>query len=195
MLPLIRVGAAKGCGSIDQDVGVVNDTGDGRANLHGADIVRLLKRIGQNEIAKRIRSGSGQSVGVFHSQNQIGGAILPGLAVRGRHRRSRRITQLHTGLNPPGNERYLRIAKPSLVCKIAKALLWQPWWHISRRSDRSHLLAPTASVLISQQAERAGAARMVTGGAVVVYEGSYVGSPRNRVLRLCAGMKHTRCDC
>ena len=56
LLPLRRVRAAKRCRAIDEDIGVMNDPGRGGADLHGADVMRLLQRIRQNEVAKDVGS-------------------------------------------------------------------------------------------------------------------------------------------
>ena len=187
VFPFRRVRTAKRCGAIDEDVGVMNDLRRGRADLHGANVMRLLERIGQNEVAKDVGSGGSQSKRAFHRQDQIRSAVLPGIAVLGRGRRCGRIALCHPGLHPFGDQRYLVVGEPPLICKVSVAMFREPGRHVARRGDGSHLRAPAPGILIGQQAERAGTAGMVTRGAVVVDQRRDLVRPGDgRVLR-CGG--------
>ena len=57
-LPIGGMLLAKAAGAIDQHVGVMHDLRRAGADLHGANIVALLERIGQDEVAEDIRAAS-----------------------------------------------------------------------------------------------------------------------------------------
>src|SRR6202034_2246896 len=80
LLP-VRVIAPIRCGSIDKDIGVMNDLGCSRQDFHRANEVRLHEGIGKNKVAKDIAAGGGERPGVRDGEDQIGLAHLPGCAV------------------------------------------------------------------------------------------------------------------
>ena len=74
LLPIVGVLAAQGGGSVNEDVGVVDDTRCAGLDLHGADVFRLRDWDGKDEVAKKIGAGRGNLHRGFHFEDEIGWA-------------------------------------------------------------------------------------------------------------------------
>ncbi len=86
----------------------------------------------------------------------------------------------HAGVNPALDLFEVFGGEAAIVGEVAVAGLGQPGRHEARLGDGEDLRGPAARVVVGEQAERAGAAGMMAGGAVVVEDGRDVARPGGR---------------
>ena len=163
--------AAQFSGPVDKDVGVVDDARVAGQDLHGAHVAGAGDGDGIDEVAKEVLAVGGNLEGLGRSEDEVGRPELPFGGVLGSRRRLGGIAFGHVGIHPALDLCEVLVGESAAVREVAIAGLGQPGRHEARLGDGEDLRRPAARIVIGEQAEGAGAAGMVAGGAVVVEDG------------------------
>src|SRR5271165_5920123 len=163
----------------------MDDLGRARTDFHGVDVVRLIERVGQDEVQEDVGAGGRQSRGPLDGQDKVRFAESPGFVVVRNGMGVGGVATSHAGGYPPLDESDFLAAEPALIFKVAVAMFGKPRWHVAALGDLHDLLRSPARVFKGEQAEGAAATGMMAGCAVLVEDGRNLPVERNRRFR-CA---------
>ena len=178
-LPVVRVRAAQCLCAVQNHVGVVHHARRTRLDLHRSNPLRRCEGGGQHEVAEDIRAGCRHVRWRRDGEHQV---RLPKLPLGGIDRRLGRIGSIplrHARRDPLLDRCDVCLGQAARILEVAMARLRQPGWHVTRCRDLLHQRAPALRVAIGHKRERAGAALVMAGRAVLVDDWRYVVRPRH----------------
>ena len=175
-LPVGGEETAEGGGSVDDDVGVVDDAGRAGLDLHGSDVAGAVDGDREDEVAEEVGAGGGDLHGGVDGEDEVRRADLPVGGVDGRGGSFGGVAFGHPGGGPLADQVNVVFGEATGIGEVSEAGFGEPGRHVAAGGDLLHEGSPALGVGVGEEREGPGAAGVMACGAVLVDDGGDVTS-------------------